>query len=151
MLIGLREEARDLDQLSQRLDGLSAAVGQRLTRVAAPPPAARRPDRRRRRLVPDPGEQPVDAWESGRPRFQELRSGQLAFTRLSVVDRFGRAVNLFNNPQHFNPVIPPADGARPSRRRDEPARCRAGPRLLQPARLRFAFLSAATAPTRTWR
>ncbi len=146
MLSGLREELRDLDQLSQRLDGLSASVGQRLTRVSRAP-AGQLGDLigTGAGLVPDPGPQPVDEWDRWEPsRFQELRSGQLAFTNISVVDRFGRAVNLFENGQQFDWLIKP-DSMTPDEPVGEIQRDRyveLGPRLLQPARLRFDFLSA---------
>ncbi len=146
VISSLREEARWEDILSQRLDGLSATVGQRsaLPNVAASNGALAGLIGDGDLLAPDPGEQPEDAWDEWPPsRFQELRSGQLAFTRLSVIDRFGRAVNLINNPQHFNPVIPPDMVPGHPVGVDEPDRViELAPRLLQPARLRFAFLSA---------
>ncbi len=109
LLNGLRELLRDLDQLSQRLDGLSAAVGQRLTRISRSP-AGQLGDLigAGAGLVPDPGPQPLDEFDPWEPsRFQELRSGQLAFTNISVVDRFGRAVNLFESGPHFDWLIKP--------------------------------------------
>ncbi|MFD7597238.1 hypothetical protein ACFV6D_29925 [Kitasatospora sp. NPDC059812] len=141
----LRQQARSLDQLSQRLDGLSAEVAQREARTTLRPTGAIRgligdADRQ----APDPGPQPVFEWDDWEPTdFQELRSGHLAFAALSVVDRFGRAVNLIDNPQHFRPFRPQT--MVPDHFVGEMDRDRyieLGPRLLQPARLHFDFLSA---------
>jgi hypothetical protein len=149
LLRQLRRETRELDQLSQRLDGLSTAIGQRVAGGSAIPTGelgvliagGTGP-------VPDPGGQPVNDWDDWDDvdlvAFQELRSGHLMFTKLSVVDRFGRAVNLIDNPLHFNRLIKPAsmtpDHAVGEIQTDRYAEL--GPRLLQPARLRFDFLSA---------
>lgn len=145
----LREEARNLDQLSQRLDGLSAEVGQREARTTLRPTGTMGgligdADRQ----APDPGGQPNplfpwEDWDDVKPTFLELRAGHLAFTQLSVVDRFGRAVNLIDNSLHFRPYIPKS--MTPKHFVGEMDRDRyieLGPRLLQPARLRFDFLSA---------
>jgi hypothetical protein len=148
LLAGLRKQFQELDQLSQRLDGLGAAIGQRLSRVNAAPDGVLGD------LIadgvgplPDPGPQPVFEWDDWEPSdFQELRAGQLLFTRLSVVDRFGRAVNLIDNPLHFNRLFKPKsmtpDHAVGEIQIDRYVEL--GPRLLQPARLRFDFLSATT-------
>ncbi|MGF6885077.1 hypothetical protein ABIA39_003348 [Nocardia sp. GAS34] len=148
LLAGVREQLRGLDQLSQRLDGLGAAVGQRLAGVnAAPDGALGELIGDGVGLSPDPGPQPVFDWDDWEPSdFQELRSGHLMFTRLSVVDRFGRAVNLIDNPLHFNRLIKP-ESMTPDHAVGEIQTDRyveLGPRLLQPARLRFDFLSADT-------
>ncbi|MFF3863310.1 hypothetical protein [Streptomyces sp. NPDC002209] len=146
LITQLRQQARGLDQLSQRLDGLSAEVGQREARTTVRPTGPMgdligNADR----LAPDPGPQPVfehDDWEP--TDFQELRSGQLAFAALSVVDRFGRAVNLIDNERHFRPFRPPT--MVPDHtvgEMDQDRYIELSPRLLQPARLRFDFLDAA--------
>ncbi|MFF3002339.1 hypothetical protein ACFVTF_05960 [Kitasatospora sp. NPDC057940] len=146
----LRRESRELDQLSQRLDGLSTAVGQRVAGGSAIPTgelgdliaSGTGP-------LPDPGGQPVNPWDDWDDvvdlvAFQELRCGHLMFTKLSVVDRFGRAVNLIDNPLHFDRLIKPAsmtpDHAVGEIQTDRYAEL--GPRLLQPARLGFDFLSS---------
>ncbi|WP_019927401.1 hypothetical protein [Nocardia sp. BMG111209] len=148
LLAALHTQLTGLDQLSQRLDGLSAAVGQRRSG------ANRTPTGQPAELIgsgvgltPDPGPQPVfehDPWEPS--DFRELRSGHLMFTRLSVVDRFGRAVNLIDNPLHFDRLRKP-ESMTPEHSVGEIQTDRyveLGPRLLQPARLRFDFLSART-------
>lgn len=146
LLRGVREQLNELDQLSQRLDGLSEAVGQRLAGGNRTPVGAIGD------LIgsgvgsaPDPGPQPVFEWDDWEPSdFQELRSGHLMFTRLSVVDRFGRAVNLIDNPLHFDRLRKPLSMA-PDHAVGEIQTDRyveLGPRLLQPAKLRFDFLSA---------
>ncbi|WP_190813004.1 hypothetical protein [Saccharopolyspora pogona] len=145
LITRLRAQARNLDQLSQRLDGLSAAVGQREFRATLRPAGPigdliGDADT----LAPDPGPQPVFEWDDPEPSdFQELRAGQLMFTNLSVVDRFGRAVNLIDNRRHFEPYRPTTMVP------DHPVGdigvkrfVELSPRLLQPARLRFDFLSA---------
>ncbi|MFJ7275533.1 hypothetical protein [Kitasatospora sp. NPDC098663] len=145
----LRQETRELDQLSQRLDGLSTAVSQRVAASSAVPTGhlgdliahGTGP-------VPDPGGQPVNDWDDWDDidlvAFQELRCGHLMFTKLSVVDRFGRAVNLIDNPLHFDRLLKPAsmtpDHAVGEIQTDRYAEL--GPRLLQPARLEFDFLSS---------
>ncbi|WP_331766667.1 hypothetical protein [Embleya sp. NBC_00896] len=142
----LREQARTEDFLSQRLDGLGAALNQR------DPSVAPTPDGVLGELVGDatglppvPGKPPLFPWQEPEDsRFHELRAGQLAFTGLSVVDRFGRAVNLISDPLHFEPVLPVT--MVPDHPIEELAEARfveLGPRLLQPARLRFDFLDAA--------
>ncbi|MFG2116709.1 hypothetical protein ACGFRB_29420 [Streptomyces sp. NPDC048718] len=146
LLHGVREQLRELDQLSQNLDSLSATVGQRTTGTQ-PAPAGELGE-----LVgtgagpaPDPGPQPIFEWDDWEPSdFQELRAGQLLFTRLSVVDRFGRAVNLINDPLHFDRLRKP-DSMTPRHTVGNVQTDRyveLGPRLLQPARLNFDFLDA---------
>ncbi|WP_063786135.1 hypothetical protein [Streptomyces noursei] len=149
-LESLREEIREVDMLSQRLDGFSAFLAQRDPRTTL------RPTDEIGDLVghgdhyaPIPGT--VSSNIPGRPPevkssdFFELRSGQLAFTQLTVVDRFGRAVNLFDNPRHFRPARPasliPDHPVEPS---DTHRFVELSPRLLQPARLGFGFLGAAS-------
>ncbi|MYV99648.1 hypothetical protein GT354_15395, partial [Streptomyces sp. SID3343] len=104
----LREDARRKDLLSQTLDGFGATLKQR------EPGAARRPPRSVEALVdrtdspaPVPGTPPKYGGQPWKDSvFHELRAGQMAFTRLSVVDRFGRAVNLIDDELHFEPVRP---------------------------------------------
>ncbi|WP_454131589.1 hypothetical protein [Kitasatospora aureofaciens] len=140
----LREDARHKDFLSQTLDGFGATLRQRETR------AGRRPPEAIENLIgqsdspaPVPGTPPKYAGQPWKDSvFHELRAGQMAFTRLSVVDRFGRAVNLIQDELHFEPVRP--DPMTPDHPIDDLAPDRLielGPRLLQPARLRLDFLA----------
>ncbi|MFE6334342.1 hypothetical protein ACFVOK_14165 [Streptomyces sp. NPDC057798] len=146
----LREEVRELDMLSQRLDGLGAFLAQR------DPRSTECPTGKMGHLVghadhyaPEPGT--ISTTWPGRPpevtssEFFELRTGQLAFRQLTVVDRYGRAVNLLdpNSPGHFKPCRPasmipdhPVSDSHPHRFVE------LSPRLLQPARLGFDFLSS---------
>ncbi|MEZ0095064.1 hypothetical protein [Streptacidiphilus sp. EB129] len=147
-LRALREEVRNLDMLSQRLDGFSAFLAQR------DPRSTLRPTGEVGDLVghgdhyaPLPGT--VKFAFPGRPpevvssAFFELRTGQLAFTQLAVVDRFGRAVNLFDNPRHFKPSRPTSMiPDHPVESTDTHRFVELSPRLLQPARLAFGFLNA---------
>lgn len=141
----LRTGARERDLLSQTLDGFGAALAQRQ------PLSGLQPTGEPADLIgngdyppPDPGGLPASDWDEWPPStFQELRAGQLAFLDLAVVDRFGRAVNLIDNPSHFRPersrTMRPAH---PVSGYDSDRLVELGPRLLQPARLRFDFLSA---------
>ncbi|MCX4993442.1 hypothetical protein [Streptomyces sp. NBC_00568] len=146
-LRGLREEIRELDMLSQRLDGLGAFLAQR------DPRSTEYPTGDMGRLVghadhhaPLPGTVPHFSWEETiSSTFFELRTGQLAFRQLTVVDRFGRAVNLFNpdSPGHFKPCRPASMiPDNPVSDSDTHRFVELSPRLLQPARLGFDFLSA---------
>ncbi|GLZ37937.1 hypothetical protein [Actinokineospora sp. NBRC 105648] len=148
MIRSLRSRLRETDELSQRLDGLSAQIGQRLTGSGLRPGGALGA------LIADgdqgiprpgnfPDEDEDEEWEDS--DFQELRSGQVEFTRLAVVDRFGRAVNLIDNPRHF-------DFARPRTfvpdeqvgEIEQDRFAQLSPRLLQPGRLAFHFLDGRT-------
>ncbi|MFD9356106.1 hypothetical protein [Streptomyces sp. NPDC060031] len=149
MIRSLRSRLRETDELSQRLDGLSAQIGQRIIGSGL------RPDGTLGALIADgdqgkprPGNFPEEDWEGGdweATDFQELRSGQLEFTRLAVVDRFGRAVNLIDDPVHF-------DYARPTTfvpdeevgEIEQDRFAQLGPRLLQPGRLAFHFVDGKT-------
>lgn len=146
-ITGLRTQLLGTDQLSQRLDGLSAQIGQRRTGSGL------RPTGKLANLIADaegaaprPGTLPQEEWEDPEPSdFQELRAGHLMFTRLAVVDRFGRAVSLIDDPAHFTAIRPhtmepdhPVGEVEPDRFVQLP------PRLLQPARLTFHFVDGHT-------
>ncbi|RXS84574.1 hypothetical protein EST92_10595 [Streptomyces sp. TM32] len=142
----LRAGARGRDLLSQTLDGFGAALAQRR------PLSGLQPTGETAALIgngdyppPDPGGLPASDWDEWPPStFQELRAGQLAFLDLAVVDRFGRAVNLIGDPSHFRPEMSRTmRPAHPVSGYDSERLVELGPRLLQPARLRFGFLSAA--------
>ncbi|MET8298753.1 hypothetical protein ABZW02_32615 [Streptomyces sp. NPDC005180] len=147
-LHALREEVRNLDMLSQRLDGFSAFLAQRDPRSTLRPTGeigdfVGHGDH----YAPMPGT--VSSKWPGRPPevtssdFFELRTGQLAFTQLAVVDRFGRTVNLFDDPRHFKPSRPASMiPDHPVESSDTHRFVELSPRLLQPARLGFGFLNA---------
>ncbi|OPC77910.1 hypothetical protein B4N89_37300 [Embleya scabrispora] len=141
----LRSDAKETDVLSQVLDGFGAAIAQRQPSGATQPP----PDIADLLgdgdfAPPDPGGAPTDDWGEWPPsRFQELRAGQMAFLDLSVVDRFGRAVDLIGDSLHFRPeIVRTMQPAHFAQDQDADRLIELGPRLLQPARLRFDFLSA---------
>ncbi|SED91192.1 hypothetical protein SAMN05428954_1328 [Streptomyces sp. 2112.3] len=104
----LHAKVRSTDLLSQTLDGFGAAIAQRR------PDSGLQPAGPLADLVgngnyppPDPGGLPSSDWDPWpESTFQELRAGQLAFHALSVVDRFGRAVNLIGEASHFRPEMP---------------------------------------------
>ncbi|MFD9072944.1 hypothetical protein ACFVZ2_23355, partial [Streptomyces lasiicapitis] len=108
MIRSLGSLLRYTDELSQRLDGLSAQISQRIIGSGL------RPDGPLGALIADgdqgiprPGNFPEEDWEDWEDSdFQELRSGQLEFTRLAVVDRFGRAVNLIDTSRHYDYARP---------------------------------------------
>lgn len=96
--------------------------------------------------MPMPGlayQPPFEPWPpSG---FQQFRSGQFLFQRVMVVDRFGQSVEIVNSTTsaQFKPVI--GDGLLPEITviPEEPYRfVQVTPRMLQPARLDFDFVSA---------
>ncbi|MEV0416085.1 hypothetical protein AB0I68_36360 [Streptomyces sp. NPDC050448] len=143
----VRSQAREANYLSQSLDGFGAAIAQRQ------PLAGLQPTGDLADLIgngdyppPDPGALPASDWDPWpETTFQELRAGQLAFLDLAVVDRFGRSVNLITNPTHFHPEMPDTmRPAHPVSEYDSDRLVELGPRLLQPARLRFDFLAATT-------
>ncbi|MER6401722.1 hypothetical protein ABT263_37650 [Kitasatospora sp. NPDC001603] len=143
----VRSRAREADYLSQTLDGFGAAIAQRQ------PLAGLQPAGDLAALIgngdyppPDPGGMPASDWDEWPDStFQELRAGQLAFLDLAVVDRFGRSVNLITTSSHFAPEMPDTmRPAHPVSDYDSDRLVELGPRLLQPARLRFDFLAATT-------
>lgn len=147
MIHALRSELSKTDELSQRLDGLSAQIGQRIIGSGL------RPDGTLGMLIADgdqgiprPGTFPEEEWEDWEDSdFQEMRSGQMEFTRLAVVDRFGRAVNLIDNPRHFDFAKPLTFEPDEQVGEIEPDRfAQLSPRLLQPGRLAFHFVDGHT-------
>ncbi|MFJ6019979.1 hypothetical protein ACIQFP_11575 [Nocardiopsis alba] len=138
----LRREAEELDLLSQRLDGFSTRLAQRLAGGHVSPTgeiAELIGDGQR--LAPDPGKIPgrFDPWPES--EFVDLRAGQILFSSLTIVDRFGRSVRLVpgDDPAHFA-----LDAVPESMVPDHPVGefgadryVELGPRLLQPARLSF--------------
>ncbi|WP_251074335.1 hypothetical protein [Streptomyces sp. ISL-111] len=147
-VLRVRSQAREANYLSQTLDGFGAAIAQRQ------PLAGLQPSGDFRGLIgngdyppPDPGPLKSSDWDPDPvSTFQDLRAGQLAFLDVAVVDRFGRSVNLIAaDSTSFHPEMP--DTMRPAHpvSDDTPERLvELGPRLLQPARLRFDFLAATT-------
>ncbi|WP_234350278.1 hypothetical protein [Streptomyces sp. WM4235] len=141
----VRSRARETDYLSQTLDGFGAAIAQRQ------PLAGLQPAGDLAALIgngdyppPNPGPEKASDWDPDPvSTYQDLRAGQLAFLDLAVVDRFGRSVNLIANPTHFRPEMPDTmRPAHPVSDDDSDRLVELGPRLLQPARLRFDFLTA---------
>ncbi|MEH0557391.1 hypothetical protein [Streptomyces sp. B21-101] len=146
-LRSVRSQAREANYLSQSLDGFGAAIAQRQ------PAAGLQPTGDLTQLIgngdyppPNPGPLKASDWDPDPvSTFQDLRAGQLAFLDLAVVDRFGRSVNLITNPAHFHPEMPDTmRPAHPVSEHDSDRLVELGPRLLQPARMRFDFLAATT-------
>ncbi|MFC7329914.1 hypothetical protein [Marinactinospora rubrisoli] len=147
LIRSLRREAAEQDLLSQRLDGFGAGLGQRKPGggLLVPTGPLAELTGHGDRQAPEPGDLPESDWDPNpESRFQQLRSGQMLFTGLSIVDRFGRSVDLILDPAHFTPTALP-DSMVPDHPIGETGADRyveLGPRLLQPGRLHFGFLSA---------
>ncbi|GHG50755.1 hypothetical protein [Streptomyces griseocarneus] len=140
------DRIKDLDLLSQSLDGLTDAFAGRDAAPNLSPPGEIG------RLVGDvfghlpkagPLPAPFDGWQpSG---FTRIRAGQFALSRLSVVDEFGRTLDVLL-PGDGSYLIPDvADSLGTNGRyaaQDGPHErfVQLPPRLLQPARLRFDFV-----------
>jgi hypothetical protein len=117
--------------------------------------------------LPHCGPEP-ELWDTHWPtsQFPQWRAGQMFFTRLCVVDRFGRTVDVLleDDAAQFTPIVAPnlTRGAQRVHADVAPeALVQMPPRLLQPARLRFDFVSgmngelivdhhAATSPICGW-
>ena len=87
--------------------------------------------------------QPFEGWPAS--SFQSYRSGQFCFQRLMLVDRFGQALQLSSTDTYLQlkPVIAPDMKPLNTVLSQEPYRfIQLSPRILQPARLNFDFVSA---------
>ncbi|MFF2923321.1 hypothetical protein ACFVTP_13110 [Streptomyces celluloflavus] len=140
------EEAADLDLLSQRTDGLTDTFA---CRDAAPnvSPTSEISDliAEEFQYLPAPGPLPDGSkWQDS--GFTQLRAGQIAMARLSIIDEFGQTLDylLIGDAHYLAPVR--ADSLTPGTRlADDKLTDRLvqlPPRLLQPARLRFDFIDA---------
>lgn len=159
-------EIKDLDLLSQRLDGLIDAFALRDPAPNLRPPGAIGD------LVgdafhhlPNAGKlpEPFKGWQpSG---FTQIRAGQFAVARLSIVDEFGQTLDVLlpGDAEHFVPKV--GDSLHTNGKFVEPTDegrfVQLPPRLLQPARMRFDFvtekddeqlvdLTADTTPVGAW-
>ncbi|MER5491555.1 hypothetical protein [Streptomyces sp. NPDC002490] len=154
------------DVLSQRTDGLTDALAGRDKAPNLSPPG------RVGELVgdafdhlPDPGPLPLpfEGWQAS--GFTQIRAGQFAVAALTVVDEFGQSLDavLQKDSDLVTPLI--GDSLKPNGRYAESTRkdrfVQLPPRLLQPARLRFDFvsqndktryvdMSAGTTPVGAW-
>ena len=125
---------KDWDFLSQTLDGLMTQLTLRDPKANAAPDASIADlvgDEHHAAPAPQPGS-----------TFEGMRAGQLALTRISIVDRFGQAVDV---PLGDQEITPPAiaSGLIPHSRVDRDVCAEFPPRLLQGARLRFVPVSPA--------
>jgi hypothetical protein len=139
------------DFLSQTLSGLNAALVMRDVEQNVPPDASVAAlVGEQYHAVPDVGAGDVDTSFGGAPPFFfPIRAGMFRFQKLQIVDCFGQVVDLMQangntsgNPDSFVPIrgdaLSPAGSAVPA----------AGPlmvqppRIIQPARLDFRFISA---------
>ncbi|GGR09769.1 hypothetical protein [Streptomyces netropsis] len=141
----LRARAEDWDLLSQRIDGVNDWLAQHTTSTNLAPVDALADlvDNRTSRVslseVPEPGP------ASGSDRtFQPVRAAQLTFEQLHVIDRFGRSLAVISPDNVASFPILPADSVTPDIPvlPENPYRfIQLPPRLLQPTRLRFDFVS----------
>jgi hypothetical protein len=135
------------DLLSQTLDGLGSQLAlrdPRARRMPGEPVAALVGDAGRRAPVPGVSQASWGQWPPS--SFQQMRGGQLVFDRVTVVDRFGQALEVVSTSEsaRFAPVVaPPLQPAQGTVIPQSPARfVQLTPRLLQAARLRFDLVSA---------
>ncbi|MEV6670623.1 hypothetical protein [Streptomyces sp. NPDC051162] len=159
-------QIKDLDLLSQRLDGLTDAFALRDPAPGVSPPGDIG------KLIgdafshlPNPGKlpEPFKDWQDS--GFTQIRAGQFELRRLSIVDEFGQNLDVLlpGDADNFIPKV--ADSLHTNGRsaqRTNPERfVQLPPRLLQPARLRFDFvaehdddqlvdLTANTTPVGAW-
>ncbi|MGW4204166.1 hypothetical protein [Streptomyces sp. NPDC004726] len=140
-LAALKEKTAEDDDLSQRIDGVNLWLAQHspafnLRTELVDTSSSRVPLSE----VPDPG--PV----SEPPRdFRPVRAGQLAFEQLHVIDRFGRSLAVISPDNMLQYEVKRADSVVPDipvNEENEYRYIQLPPRLLQPARLRFDYVSA---------
>ncbi len=159
-------QIKDLDLLSQRLDGLTDAFALR-----DPAPGVSPPGRIGElvgdafRHLPNPGMLPVpfQGWQDS--GFTQIRAGQFAVNRLSIVDEFGQSLDVLlpGDAPTFVPKV--GDSLHTHDKFVQPTDTgrfvQLPPRLLQAARLRFDFvaehddarlvdLTANTTPVSAW-
>jgi hypothetical protein len=136
------------DLLSQTLDGFNAALlRQDVMANVAPGGAMAELVGPHGSIPPLPGARkkvPFKGWPAG--NFQQYRSGQFYLARLDVVDRFGQVVEVFTSQNNLTappPIIAP--GLIPERYVNPVAAnylMQTSPRLLQPSRILFDFVSS---------
>lgn len=86
---------------------------------------------------------PFKGWPTS--NFQSFRSGQFCFEKLTLVDRFGQSLQLSSTKTYLQlePVIAPDMTPEHTVLSQEPYRfMQMSPRILQPARLNFDFVSS---------
>ncbi|WP_189382894.1 hypothetical protein [Streptosporangium nondiastaticum] len=141
----LRAKAGDWDLLSQRIDGVNDWLAQHTvsTNIVPTDHLAALVDNSSSRVslseIPDPG----PASGTGR-EFRPVRAAQLAFEQLHVVDRFGRSLAVISPDNVLQFPLQRADSVTPEITviPENPYRfAELPPRLLQPTRLRFDFVS----------
>lgn len=96
--------------------------------------------------LPDPGRaQPPDFHDFGPSGFQEWRAGQFYMDKITVVDKYGQALEIVTgeNSKFLTPLMYPTLSPQYPVIQDEPYRfIQLPPRLLQPARLNLDFVAA---------
>ncbi len=138
----------DWDFLSQTLDGFAEQLIRRDNEANVTPGATSAIGKdigTMNSIVPIRGAvpQPFNGWPAS--RFQQYRSGQFCFEKLSVVDLFGQTIEVVKSQDYlqFKPVRAPDFIPKHTVLPEEPDRfLQVGPRILQPARLDFNFVSA---------
>ncbi|MEU4799958.1 hypothetical protein [Streptomyces sp. NPDC023327] len=138
------EETDKWRVLAQPLGGLTEQLTRRIPGFTPTAPApVRELTGKAIATVPDFG--PAEADHS---LFRQTRAGQFYFTRLVVVDHFGRAVHLITKGEGGNYKQVPVDVSErldysPRRKARKPDRfIRLQPRLPQPARLSFTLMDS---------
>ncbi|MFF2077468.1 discoidin domain-containing protein [Kitasatospora sp. NPDC058162] len=137
-LTALREELEQLDVLSQTLDGFNDWLLQLDGGAQLPTEAGIAG------LTGDQNHVPDGAGGRNERRFQPVRAGQFAFTDLSIVDRFGRRIDLVVSGRQYDQYPVRTASVTPNRPLytspppNNPERfVQLPPRLLQDTRLAF--------------
>ncbi|WP_299718063.1 hypothetical protein [uncultured Tateyamaria sp.] len=150
---GLIETVGEMNFMSQRLTGLSDALVMRTVNPSNPPSDDIAPHiGAQYNETPDPtkGNQTL-RFGMGNPFFFPVRGGYMTFEALSVVDAFGQTLDLMTAGGNggTGPAFRPLCGAGlappPDQNVSTPSLLKAvylQPRVVQPARLNFDFLSA---------
>ncbi|MFK0202606.1 hypothetical protein [Streptomyces lavendulae] len=140
----LRTLLRDTDFISQPMEGFNDWLLQHDGAAQFDPPSSIRPQVGTPLFLPDPGILPTQLDPDPAQRFQPVRAGQFASSKLTLVDRFGRSMELVDDIFGFDcaraasvtPDPPLEDVVGPQRLIQLP------PRILQEARNRFEPIRA---------
>ncbi|MEV6576120.1 Ig-like domain-containing protein [Streptomyces sp. NPDC051577] len=146
----LGEEGGKLDVLSQEMTGLGAAIAHRLASPAMrPEPGVMDLLAGETFCVPDADPEPAKASRTGSAarRFQPVRSAQARLRRVTVVDAFGRCLDITNMQESLQYEHAKSTAMTPGEDRyvtdtDQQTFFQLPPRLNQPARLGFEFIQA---------
>lgn len=142
------------DLLSQALDGLGTMLALRDPRARPVPPESLAALIEGNELgAPEPGIAQAQFGKWGPSLFQQLRAGQVAFSRVAVVDRFGQVLNLIDaeNSLDAAPALAPELEPQHPVLAQSPQRfAQLPPRLPQAARVELELDPASADPICGW-